>query len=313
MRAVRYRNYGPFQGLELEQAPTPRAGAHEVLVRISHAALNPKDAQLRAGKYQALSGRNFPKFTGLDFAGEVVESRCEGYRVGDLVFGFLNEWKGRRGTLAELVTAGRSELAHLPAGVSLEQGAAVALAGTTCLQALRDIGHIGTGTRVLIHGASGGVGTTAIQIARLLGATVTTLSSEHNRSLCQRLGAADARSYEQLDFQRELSEFDCVFDVYGSLSGRDLRHAMKPGAIFISTAPTLMRVLRSVVTRVSSVQERVVMVSPREADLSQLAHWLGTRELEAIVETRFGLEQAQLAFADLERQHVRGKVIIEIN
>ena len=313
MLAVRYRNYGSLRGLELEQAPVPDVGADQVLVRISHAALNPKDTLLRTGKFQALSGRSFPKFAGLDFAGEVLESRCDRYRPGELVFGFLNEWKGRRGTLAELVTAGRAELAHLPPGVSLEQGAGVALAGTACLQALRDIGHVGPGTRVLIHGASGGVGTCAIQIARLLGATVTTLSSEPNRALCQELGAADARSYPQMDLLRELRAFDCVFDVHGSLSGRALRSAMKPGAIFISTTPTLMRLLRSVVTRVSSVRETVVLTRPCEADLQQLADWLGKGQLHAIVEARFPLVQVQQAFADLERNHVRGKVIIEIN
>ncbi|MDB4985673.1 MAG: zinc-binding alcohol dehydrogenase [Myxococcaceae bacterium] len=313
MRAIRYRNYGSLQELELEQVPAPDVGAHQVLVRISHAALNPKDTLLRTGVFQALSGRSFPKFTGLDFAGEVLESRCAGYRPGELVFGFLNEWKGRRGTLAELVAVGRAELSHLPAGVSLEQGAGVALAGTACLQALRDIGHVGPGQRVLIHGASGGVGTSAIQIACLLGATVTTLSSERNRALCQGLGAADARSYEQIELLRELNAYDCVFDVHGSLSAPALRHAMKRGSVFISTTPTLMRLVRSVVTRVSSVRERIVLTKPCEADLQQLARWLGTGQLQAIVETRYPLAQAQQAFAELERNHVRGKVIIEVS
>jgi len=314
MRAVQYRAYGSIEQLALEQAAqVPRTGTGRVLVRVTRAALNPKDFLLRAGAFRALSGSHFPKFTGLDFAGEVLESRCPSYRVGDRVFGFLNEWRGRRGTLAEVLTAERSELAHLPTGVSAEQGAAVALVGTTCLQALRDIGHVAPGAQVLIHGASGGVGTVAIQIARLLGGTVTAVSSESNRALCLRLGAAHAYTYEQLDPAHELGRFDCVFDVHGSLSVSVLRHALKPRSIFISTVPTVTRLLRSLVTRASSVQERVVMVRAREADLEQLARWLATGQLEAVIESRFALDQVHRAFEHLEGQHARGKVIIEVS
>jgi NADPH:quinone reductase-like Zn-dependent oxidoreductase len=313
MRAVQYRSYGPVAGLHIEQAPTPRTSEGQVLVRVARAALNPKDSLLRVGQFRPLSGRNFPKFTGLDFAGEVLESRCSSYREGDRVFGFLNEWGGRRGTLADLVVASRSELSHLPDGVSAEQGAAVALVGSTCLQALRDIGQIGPGAQLLIHGASGGVGTVAIQIARLLGASVTTLSSESNIHLCRRLGAAEAWPYTRLTEQLDLSRYDCIFDVHGSLSGRDLRKRMKKGASFVSTVPTPTRLLRNLLTRTSSVQERVVMVRACEPDLQQLARWLEAGQLEAVVDQRFKLENVHQAFACLESRHARGKVIIDVD
>jgi NADPH:quinone reductase-like Zn-dependent oxidoreductase len=313
MRAVQYRSYGSPEQLAIGHLPMPRPTAGEVLVRVSHAALNPKDYLLRAGQFRLLSGRQFPKQSGLDFAGEVVESRSSSYRTGERVFGFLNEWRGARGTLAEVVCASQSELAHLPEDVNPEQGAAIALVGSTCLQALRDIGQIGSSSEVLIHGASGGVGTAAIQIARLLGARVTTISSAGNRELCLHLGAAEARSYEELDLRRELAQFDCVFDVYGSLSGRRLRTSLKAGATFISTVPTLGRLVRNLATRKSSVKERVVMVRARSADLAQLAHWLEHGELRAVVDARYPLDDVQRAFQQLEGRHARGKVIVEIN
>ena len=313
MRAVQYRSYGSPRELAIAQLPTPSPSAGEVLVRVSHAALNPKDYLLRAGQFRLLSGRQFPKQSGLDFAGEVVASRSPSYRPGERVFGFLDEWRGARGTLAEVVCASQRELAHLPDDVSSEQGAAVALVGSTCLQALRDIGQIGPSSEVLVHGASGGVGTAAIQIARLLGARVTTVSSAGNRDLCLRLGAAEARSYEELGLGRDLAPFDCVFDVYGSLSGRRLRGSLKPGATFISTVPTLGRLVRNLVTRKSSVQERVVMVRARSADLAQLARWLKSGELRAVVDARYPLDDVQRAFEQLEGRHARGKVIVEIH
>jgi NADPH:quinone reductase-like Zn-dependent oxidoreductase len=312
MRAVRYASYGSAEQLAIEVTETPRPGRHEVQVRVSRAALNPKDVLLRSGKFSALSGRQFPKQTGLDLAGVVIASRHPDYQVGQRVFGFLNEWTGKRGTLAEVVCASAQELAHLPASVSAEQGAAVALVGTTCLQALRDIGQIAAGSELLIHGASGGVGSMAIQIARLLGARVTTLSSAENRGLCERLGAADARAYEPVERMPELSTFDCVFDVYGSLSATALRPRLKRGATLISTVPTVSRLLRNVLTRGTKVRERVVMVRARTRDLEQLAHWLEAGLLEAVVDTRFALDDVHSAFAQLESRHCRGKVIIEL-
>jgi len=210
---------GGIDRLKLREVPAPAAprGRH-VQVRVVRAALNPKDALFRKGRFRLLSGERFPKWCGLDAAGEVSASNSRRLRVGDRVFGALNEWTLARGTLAEYVVAGEDEVALLPGGVSFDEGAAIALTGLTALQALRDVARIPPGAEVLINGASGGVGTAAIQIARLLGARATSVSSAGNLGLCADFGAAATLDYPRGDFLESGSRYDCVFDVFGNLS-----------------------------------------------------------------------------------------------
>src|SRR5262245_62267448 len=197
MRALQYDAYGPVERLALRDAPSPRPAAGP-LVRVTVAALNPKDALVRKGKFKMLSGRRFPKYCGVDFAG-MVEAPYGDLRGGDAVFGGLSEWRFARGTLAELVAPRAAEVARIPAGVAEADAAAVALVGLTALQALRDVARVGRGASVLINGASGGVGTVAVQIARILGARVTTVSSAATAALCRSLGAAETLDSTQLD------------------------------------------------------------------------------------------------------------------
>jgi len=156
MRALQYDAYGPVERLTLRDAPLPRPAAGP-LVRVTIAALNPKDALFRKGKFKVLSGRRFPKNCGVDFAGVIVAPYGD-LRAGDMVFGALSESRYARGTLAELVAPRAAEVARIPAGVAEVDAAAVA-------------------PRCSSTAPSGGVGTVAVQIARILGARVTTVSS----------------------------------------------------------------------------------------------------------------------------------------
>ena len=193
---------------------------------VTYAALNPKDALVRKGKFKVLSGRRFPKHCGVDFAG-IVEAPYGDLRAGDAVFGALSEWRFARGTLAELVAPRAAEVARIPAGVAEADAAAVALVGLTALQALRDVARVGGGASVLINGASGGVGTVAVQIARILGARVTTVSSAATMALCRSLGADETLDYTRLDEALGDAGFDVVFDVFGNLRFAHARAALR--------------------------------------------------------------------------------------
>lgn len=311
MRAVTYDRYGPLDGLEIRDVAEPEPRRGELVVEVRCAALNPKDAIFRRGKFAPISGRKFPKFCGLDFAGSVVASRSTHFSVGQRVFGALNEWRFLRGTVAERVCVGDHEAAVLPDGVADEAGAAIALAGLTALQALRDIGRVQAGARVLIHGASGGVGTTAIQIARKLGAEIVTTSSARNLRLCEQLGAGTARDYADHPFVA-LPHIDVVFDVFGNLSRHDVSAILTDGGVYINTIPTLARMVRDRITRRRRIQERVVVVAPRRADLEVLAGWLQTSELRPQIDSRFPLSQIRDAFRVLETKRARGKIVIEL-
>jgi NADPH:quinone reductase-like Zn-dependent oxidoreductase len=311
MKAVQYDAYGGVERLLLRDAPSPQAPDAGVRVRVASAALNPKDALFRKGKFRVASGRRFPKGVGVDFAGEVIESRSPRFAEGDRVFGMLEEWRYERGTLAEEVAPREREVAALPAGVSFEAGAATALVGLTALQALRDLLHVGSGSRVFIHGASGGVGTAAIQIARILGGVVTTTSSAQNTALCRDLGAERALDYREDDIYAA-GGFDAVFDVFGNLDFARAKALLAPGATFVSAVPTPGRLAAEALGRLGMGRRRLVVVRARPPDLDQLGAWLLDERLRAVVDSRYGLDECREAFTRLESKRARGKIVIEV-
>ena len=237
MKAIIYDRYGTADVLRLAEVPDPSVGRRDVLVRVTRAALNPKDALVRKGKFRLLSGARFPKQCGLDVAGVVATSRSPDFAVGQRVFGFLGEWSSRRGTLAELVVCRDTELAVTPPGVEDEAAAGSALAGLTALQALRDIAGLAPGQRVLVNGGSGGVGTAALQIARLLGGEVHSVSSTGNLALCEELGADRSWAYPEHGW-KQTDPFDVIFDVFGNLDFRTVKGHLAPRGSFVSTVPS---------------------------------------------------------------------------
>lgn len=312
MKAVLYRAYGPIENLELGDVPLPVPGRGELLVRVHRAALNPKDSFFRKGRFRIFSGTGFPKLCGLDFAGVVEESRSPHFQKGQRVFGMLEEWKMKRGSLAEHLVCTDEEAGVLPEGVSDERGAATALAGLTAYQALHALGRVRSGSRVLVHGASGGVGTFAIQLARLLGAEVHTTSSAANQALCTRLGATRAWDYTTSALHDSRPHFEVVFDVFGDLRVSAVRPWLRPRGVFISTVPSPGRLVRHVLTRVLPVQERLVVVRARRHDLTQLGAWLADGRLEAVIDSRYPLDRVHDAFRVLESKRTRGKLIIVV-
>jgi NADPH:quinone reductase-like Zn-dependent oxidoreductase len=313
MRAVFYDAYGPIERLQLGSLQPPRPRNGELLVRVTRAALNPKDALFRKGRFRMISGSTFPKQCGLDFTGVVAESRSGHFRAEQRVFGMLDEWKFRRGTLAELVVCRENEAAVLPEPVPDEAGAAAALAGSTAIQALRDIGRLEPGARVLIHGASGGVGTFAIQVARLLGGEVHTTSSPRNFELCRELGASQTWDYATSALADSQPRFDVIFDVFGDLPFARVRPWLASPGMVIGTVPGPRRFVRDLLTRFAGAQERLIVVRPRRADLEQLASWLAQGRLRTVIDSRFPLARFQDAFRVLESKRARGKIVIEVS
>ncbi len=318
MRALRYHEYGGIDQLRLEDAEAPQrsrilhaADRASVLVEVVRAALNPKDALFRKGRFRRLSGRRFPKIPGADFAGRVLEDPSGRYAPGTRVFGALDEWRFLRGTLASEVLVAPHELARLPDGVSFDDGAAVALAGLTALQALRDLARLSPGQRVLIHGASGGVGVYAIQIARRLGAEVTTITSAVNRDLARTLGATEALAYDL--GEKPAAPFHAVFDVYGTLPRSKAAPWILPGGAWVGTVPSPRALWRDALSRVLPLRERLVVVRSRTADLEILGGWLAQGELVTVVDRRLPLTSFREAFERLESKRTRGKIVIEVS
>ena len=315
MRALRYGSYGGLDRCELADAGEPEREPGRILVRVRRAALNPKDVLVRKGKFRILSGRNFPKLSGLDFAGEVTLDPTGELEPGARVFGALDEYAYRRGTLAELVSVRPRELARLPDGVDFDHGAAIALCGLTALQALRDRARLPDRAAVLVHGASGGLGTAALQIARLLGAAaVESVSSSRNLELCRSLGATEAFDYEQDDFLAgRPGGYDCIFDAYGTLTLRRVADVLSERGVFVSAIPTPARWVKSVIGKIVPLRERLVIVKPDRSDLDRLASWMESGALRPVIDSRFPLERWRDAFGVLESKRARGKIVIEVD
>lgn len=311
MRAAVYARFGGPEVVEVREVPRPVARRGEVLVRVRAAALNPKDLLIRKGRMQLISGRRFPRFMGYDFAGEVAEAPggTGGLRPGDRVFGMLNGHRG--GTCAEYAAVPVTELTRTPEGLDDAGAAALPLVSLTALQALRDVAGLGTGQRVLVIGASGGVGTVAIQLARSLGADVTTVSSAQNLELCRGLGAHRTLDYRVEDPFRS-GTYDVIFDVFGKSRFADARGALAPRGCFVSTVPSRAIFTAWARTLVGRQRARLVVVKSRASDLEHLAALVKEGRLRPVVDRELPLDALREAQAFLETRRARGKAVLRV-
>lgn len=310
-RAVLYDQYGRIDVLHIGQIQLPAPSAGEVLVKVHAAALNPKDALVRKGRFAWITGSRFPKIVGLDFAGTVAEAgKGVDLPMGTSVYGSLNERTSLRGTLADYVLIKQHECATMPKNLSFEKAAALPLAAQTSLQALRKLIHLEKGQRLLIMGASGGVGVYAIQIAKAIGAHVTTTSSANNQSFCRELGADVALDYAADNPFSE--QFDGIFDAFGNQNFSKARMALKPRGTYVSTVPSKRLFLDTIMTLFSSQRARFVLIRSNTQDLMEIAQMVEQGLVKPVIDQTLDFEQFPAAFAHLETRHARGKIVLSI-
>jgi len=317
MQAVVYDRYGKVDVLALRDVDPPDIGPNEALVRVRTAGLNPKDSFFRKGRFRIVSGRRFPKFTGVDFVG-TIERAGPGFAsasVGDAVMGFLEEWTYRRGTLAELVRVKSNEVTRISSALFVPETAGVPLAALTALQALRDIARVAPGDRVCISGASGGVGTLAIQIAKVLGARVITTSSPRNFELCRSLGADETLDYAAGDPFTAGRDYRVVFDVFGDLSLSRVRDAMTSHGVYVTTVPSKQVLREALLSPFGYPRARFVLVRARTNDLEYVAKLLEQKRLRPVTDRTFGFtrDEAVAAITHLESKRSRGKILVEVS
>jgi NADPH:quinone reductase-like Zn-dependent oxidoreductase len=314
MKVVEYDRYGDPSVLVVRERPDPVARPGRVVVRVRAAALNPKDVLTRTGKLRWFAGRRFPKRVGYDWAGEIAElgRGVTGLAAGDAVFGMIQAWTA--GACGERVEVVPDELARKPAGLDWEHAAALPLASLTALQALRDLGELAPGQRVLIHGAAGGVGVHAIQIAKALGAHVTTLTSAAAMELVRSLGADEAidRATWRPAPGPPAAAFDVVFDAFGNRRFDELRPLLTPRGTFVSTVPKLHVVRSRLWTAFTRPRARLVVVRSRRADLEWLAAQVERGRLRAVIDRVLPLADIAEAERYLATRRARGKVVLRV-
>ena len=322
MKAITYREYGGPEVLHLEEVAKPTPQDDQVLVRVRAAALNPYDMHFLHGTPYLMrlsAGLRKPKFTGIgvDFCGvvESVGKNVSGFRPGDAVFG------GRQGALAEYLVIAEQRLVRKPDNISFEQAAAVNIAAKTALQALRDAGKLQPGQKVLINGASGGVGTFAVQIAKHLGGEVTGVSSGRNTELVRSLGADHTIDYTQQDYTQDGTQYDLIIDNLGNHSLSANRRVLKPNGRYVMVgAPMgkwikpMDRVIAAMMySRVVHQKMGMMMTRASKDDLTLLVELMQQGTVTPVIDKAFKLSEAAEAMRHLETGRARGKIVVQLD
>jgi NADPH:quinone reductase-like Zn-dependent oxidoreductase len=321
MKAVVYERYGP-DAVELREVAKPQVDDDQVLFRVHASSVNPVEwygvyappfvrvisRQLRRPKDPSL---------GADLAGtvEAVGKDVTAFQPGDEVFGLSGaSW-------AEYATAPATKLARKPANVSFEEAAGVPIAGLTALQALRDHGAVQPGQKVLINGASGGVGTYAVQIAKVLGADVTAVCSTQNVELARSLGADRVIDYTREDFTQLAERHDLIVDIAGSRSFWKLRRVLTPqGTVVVvgakmkySLLGPLKHMIGTLVEAIGRSQKaKVFMAEVTTADLAYVGELMESGKVRSVIDRRYPLSEAVEALRYLGEGHAQGKIVLSI-
>ena len=311
MRAVQYDRYGDPEVLELRRVALPAPGPKEVLVRVHASGLNPKDAIIRSGFFKRFSGRVFPKGTGFDFAGEISEvgAGAKGFHPGQKVWGFLDGFDG--GAAAEYVAVPQGWLASMPKELSYAEAASLPLVGLTALQALRDKAGLKRGEKLLIKGASGGVGSVAIQLAKALGAHVTAVASTASLEHCRSLGADEVVDYIKTDPTTLEGRFNVFLDLYGGSPYVRYRSLLKSNGRLVTIAPSLGLFPFVFLSRALPLPKvSVLFVKPSRGDLETLARYVKAGSLRMPVEATYTLETIREAHRAVAEKHACGKRVL---
>ena len=323
MKAAVHDRYGSEKVVEVREVERPELTDDGVLVRARATSLNRKDWYTLAGKplvvRPLMGGIVKPKDRSLggDFAGivEAVGADVADFRAGDEVFGV------RHGAFAEYVCVPHDRgIGKKPANLTFEEAAAVPIAALTALQGLRDHGGLEPGQKVLVNGASGGVGTFAVQIAKVLCGEVTAVCSARNVALARSLGADRAIDYTREDFTRGDARYDLIFDIAGSRSWRACRRVLKPRATVVVVGGPMARLVGPLghiaamrLAALRSSRNVVFFVcSPNRADLEELRVLLAAGRIRAVVERRFELAEIGAALRAMGDGHAQGKLVVSL-
>jgi NADPH:quinone reductase and related Zn-dependent oxidoreductases len=323
MKAIVYQKYGSPDVLELQEVDKPVIADDQLLVRVYASSLNMGEWHAMTGLYVARpsTGWRKPKdpWLGVDFAGvvEAVGSSVTQFKPGDEVFG------GRNGAFAEYVAIREQRAVVLKSPkLTFEQAASIPVAALTALQGLRDKGQIQPGQKVLINGASGGVGTFAMQLAKVFGAEVTAVCSTKKVDLMRSLGADHVVDYTREDFTRNGQRYDLILDIAGSRSWSEYKRVLKPNATFVLIGSSktnrvlgpLNHILKVKLASLRATQKVIFFIANlNKADLSFIQELIETGKVNPVIERTYPLRNLPEAMRYLGTGHVQGKLIVTMD
>lgn len=331
MKAMIIDRYGKVP-MRMAEVPTPEINEYEVLAEIHAASINPIDFKIRDGKVKMLLKYEMPLILGNDFAGVItkVGSKVTRFKVGDEIY--ARPRKNKIGTFAEYIAIHEDDIALKPKNLNFEEAASIPLVGLTSYQALHDIMQLQKGQKILIHAGSGGVGTFAIQLAKIMGAIVTTTASEAGANLVTSLGADEIINYKTEKFEDILKNYDAVFDTIGGATLEKSFNIIKSGGNIVSVSgmpnarfgkefgsgffKTLLFSLASkkltALEKKHNAQYSFLFMKPSGDQLRTIAYYIEAGQIKPVINRVFPFEDAQKAMEYSESGRAKGKIIVKI-
>ncbi|ACK62073.1 TPA: NADP-dependent oxidoreductase [Bacillus cereus] len=331
MKAMIIDRYGKVP-MRMAEVPTPEINEYEVLAEIHAASINPIDFKIRDGKVKMLLKYEMPLILGNDFSGVItkVGSKVTRFKVGDEIY--ARPRKNKIGTFAEYIAIHEDDIALKPKNLSFEEAASIPLVGLTSYQALHDIMQLQKGQKILIHAGSGGVGTFAIQLAKIMGATVTTTASEAGANLVTSLGADEIINYKTEKFEDILKNYDAVFDTIGGATLEKSFNIIKSGGNIVSVSgmpnarfgkefgsgffKTLLFSLASkkltALEKKHNAQYSFLFMKPSGDQLRTIANYIEAGKIKPVIDRVFPFKDAQKAMEYSESGRAKGKIIVKI-
>jgi NADPH:quinone reductase-like Zn-dependent oxidoreductase len=308
MKAVRIHEYGNAEVLRYEVAPEPTVGDDDVVIKVMGTSVNPVDWKIREGHLKGLITYEMPFIPGWDVSGVVhaVGPKASVFKVGDEVY--TRPDIGRNGTYAEYVAVRESEVARKPKTISHLEAGSLPLAGITAWEAIVAVGKVAAGQRVLVHAASGGVGSLAVQIAKACGAFVIGTASGVNRELVESLGVDEFIDYQTQNLATATKDIDVVFDTIGGSTQDDSWSVMAKGGILISivSQPSEEK------AKEMGVRSSYLFIGPNVDALNELAALVDSGQLHPVIAAEFALEDVKLAHALSESGRAKGKIVLRV-
>jgi alcohol dehydrogenase len=333
MKSLMIKKYGDLtKSLEIQKVPLPSLSPNQILIKTHAASFNPLDYKIVRGDFKAIRKLNFPVGIGRDVSGiiEKIGKDVKMFKIGDKVFSRIDE--SLVGTMAEYVVSNETDTALIPKNLSFSEAASIPLAGLTVYQSLIDVAQMSSKEKILIHAGAGGVGTIAIQLAKHLGANVTTTTSTKNIELVKKLGADKIIDYTKENYLDDSSKFDVVYDTLGGKFTLDSFKVLKIGGRVVSIAGELDSITakqlglnkiisfilalkaRKIIKEASKMNAlyRFLLMTPNGGQLKKLSSLYESGSIKPVIDKTYGFNSSIQALDYLSRGRAKGKVIVKL-
>ncbi|MDI9819074.1 MULTISPECIES: NAD(P)-dependent alcohol dehydrogenase [unclassified Legionella] len=310
MKAAIIENYGDSNQFIIKEIAKPEIGANEVLIKIQACSVNPIDWRIRSGSLKYVYPIRFPAILGFDLAGtvEAVGKEARLFNIGDTVYSCSVKKEGQ--AYAQYIALDENTVSFMPKTMDFKQAATVPLTAMTALQALRDKGRVQANDKVLIIGASGGVGMFAVQIAKILGASVTAVCSTENIEFVKKLGADEVIDYKKTSPFSAEQQYDVIFDCVAAHHYSKAKSKLTGKGIYISTIPDASLIIQSIISRFTAKKAKFILLNKSKEDLDEISRLIDNQQLYTYIDSEYHLSDIALAHQRSESHHARGKIVV---